>query len=162
MNFKTGHMAFTVQNAQTQDAEEIANLLRRSIIELCGPDHRGDPDLYGSWIANKTAENIADWIAGLGAFLAAKSEAGSVWGVGMADCSGHIVLNYVLPEARGRGVSKALMAALETFVHSRGISEVRLKSTCTAERFYWSIGYVETSKPDVRKGMTFKRFVKVL
>ena len=36
---------------------------RRSIIELCHADHRGDGSTLSQWLANKTADNMRRWIA---------------------------------------------------------------------------------------------------
>ncbi len=55
-----------------------------------------------------------------------------------------ITLNYVLPDARFRGVSRALLAALERRAAERGNGACTLTSTATARRFYLANGYEET------------------
>jgi len=62
-------------------------------------------------------------------------------GVGMATLYGEILLNYVHPEARFGGVSRALLAAIETKLRSRGVDYCRLESTITAQSFYESCGF---------------------
>ncbi len=47
------------------------------------------------------------------------------------------------PEARFRGVSRALLAALEARARERGHEGCTLLSTETARRFYLANGYVE-------------------
>lgn len=42
--------------AKGEDAEEIALILRRSITELCLPDHKNDAGEVAAWAANKTPE----------------------------------------------------------------------------------------------------------
>ena len=54
---------------------------------------------------------------------------------------GEITLNYVAPQARFRGVSAALLKALEARAIERGATEITLLSTETAHRFYLSRGY---------------------
>ncbi|EFO33828.1 gnat family acetyltransferase [Roseibium sp. TrichSKD4] len=136
-------MPFTVNRANSIDCYEIAALLRRSIIELCTADHDGDPEKYEPWIANKTPDWVEKWIEGQGRVVAAR-DMQKVIGVAMASPDGEVLLNYVLPEARFTGVSKAMMRALEDYVRDNGRSEIRLKSTVTAARFYRSLGYVES------------------
>jgi GNAT superfamily N-acetyltransferase len=63
--------------------------------------------------------------------------------VGSVTDSGEINLNYVAPEARFRGVSRALIGALETRAIEHGNVRCTLISTKTARRFYLSAGYVE-------------------
>jgi GNAT superfamily N-acetyltransferase len=60
----------------------------------------------------------------------------------------------VAPQARFRGVSRALLQALEARARERGSSECRLHSTETAHRFYLSNGYVDTGAPIRKFGMS--------
>ena len=52
-------------------------------------------------------------------------------------------INYVSPDARFRGVSRALLRALEERAIERGNVRCTLTSTETARRFYQANGYVE-------------------
>ena len=54
------------------------------------------------------------------------------------------MLNYVAPEARFTGVSKALLAEMESKAQSIGLPHCTVESTMTAERFYRSAGYSES------------------
>lgn len=58
--------------------------------------------------------------------------------------SGEITLNYVSPDYRFTGVSRALLAALEKRAIERGNDRCTLSSTATARRFYLANGYLET------------------
>ena len=58
-----------------------------------------------------------------------------------------IGLNYVSPDARFQGVSRALLGALEARASERGNTRCFLTSTQTARRFYLSRGYAETGPP---------------
>jgi GNAT superfamily N-acetyltransferase len=62
------------------------------------------------------------------------------------DASGKITLNYVSPEARFRGVSKALVLQLEAQARALGLSECTVETTQTALRFYQSLGYVKSEE----------------
>jgi GNAT superfamily N-acetyltransferase len=71
---------------------------------------------------------------------------GTLLGVAAMTGSGKIILNYVSPEARFRGVSKALMQQLEEQASALGLSECVLETTQTALRFYLSLGYVRSEE----------------
>lgn len=115
--------------------------LRRSITELCLADHNGDADRLERWLSNKTVAHWATWIARDDAVLLVAERDAEVVGVGAATFSGEVLLNYVHPEARFAGVSKALLAALEAEVWRHGARRCRLQSTITARTFYAACGY---------------------
>lgn len=140
---------FEIRPAERPEAGEMAALLRRSISELCTADHGNDALRLESWLRNKTEETVLHWIDGPGYILVARAckSPRRLLGVGMGMPTGEVVLNYVLPEARFCGVSKALMNAIETRFAEQGLAKARLRSTCTAERFYRSIGYVLIDRP---------------
>jgi len=54
---------------------------------------------------------------------------------------------YVSPDAGFRGVSRALLGALETRALDRGNQRCTLLGTETERRFYRSAGYVEEGPP---------------
>jgi hypothetical protein len=51
-----------IRNAVPEDASAACEVLRRSISELCGSDHRNDPEILRRWLANKTPEIVGSWI----------------------------------------------------------------------------------------------------
>jgi GNAT superfamily N-acetyltransferase len=61
--------------------------------------------------------------------------------------AGKITLNYVSPEARFRGISKALIDRLEAQARELGLDRCTLNSTETARQFYLSLGYQEQIAP---------------
>ncbi|HEX3535577.1 MAG TPA: GNAT family N-acetyltransferase [Stellaceae bacterium] len=133
-----------IRRAAAEDAAEACILLRRSIAELCQLDHGGDEALLGRWLSNKTVENLGRWIAE-SHFLVAEED-GRLLGCAAMNGDGKITLNYVAPEARFRGVSKALVAALEATAKKLGLAECRLESTQTALPFYRRLGYVDAEE----------------
>ena len=109
-----------IRRAKTDDAAACA-VLRRSITELCRADHGGDAILLGKWLSNKTVENLTRWIMQTHFVVAEERE--TILGVAAMNASGKITLNYVSPEARFRGVSKALVQQLESKARALGLSE---------------------------------------
>ena len=136
-----------IRDARSDDAAAACEVLRRSIAELCAADHGDDPAILARWLANKTPEIVASWIAQPGNSLLLAAVAGAVLGVGSVTDAGEVTLNYVSPEARFRGVSHALLGALEARAAARGATGLRLASTATARRFYLSRGYAQAGPP---------------
>ena len=75
------------------------------------------------------------------------TEGDDILGVGSVTDIGRITLNYVSPDARFRGVSRALLNALEARAAERGNARCTLNSTETGRRFYLTAGYVEAGPP---------------
>ena len=132
-----------IRDAVPADAAAACEVVRRSIAELCVADHRNDPEILRRWLANKTPEIVASWIANPSSSMLVVVEAGAILAVGAVTDHGEITLNYVSPDARFRGVSRALVLALEERAIGCGARQCTLLSTSTARRFYRAIGYAE-------------------
>jgi GNAT superfamily N-acetyltransferase len=130
-----------IRDATPDDGAEACAVLRASISELCMADHRDDPDILSRWLANKTPENVAAWAGAVGSSLLVAVGNGDILAVGGVRDNGEITANYVAPAARFRGVSSALLAALEARATQRGAATATLLSTETAHRFYLARGY---------------------
>jgi len=141
-----------IRDALPADAPAACEVLRRSIIELCVADHGNDPDILRRWLGNKTPEIVASWIGKPGnSVLVAIGESG-VLSAGAVTDAGEITLNYVSPDARFAGVSRAMLRALEARALERGNSRCSLVSTMTARRFYRDAGYTEDGPPQGKFG----------
>lgn len=136
-----------MRDAVAEDAPAACQILRRSIVELCVADHRNDPDVMAKWLNNKTPENVRSWLLQPGNSLLVAVEDDAILAVGNVTDAGLITLNYVSPDARFRGVSRALIGALEARAAERGCVRCRLISTETARRFYTANGYIEDGPP---------------
>src|SRR5262245_25531007 len=134
-----------VRDAREQDADAACCVLRRSISELCVLDHQGDPATLERWLANKAPDNVRQWIGKHHVLVAVERDV--ILGIAAMNASGHVLLNYVSPDARFRGVSKALLQDLEARATSLGLSRVTLQSTATASRFYRAAGYTASGPP---------------
>ena len=51
-----------IRDVVVADAPAACDALRRSIAELCGADHKGDPAILERWLANKTPGIVASWM----------------------------------------------------------------------------------------------------
>lgn len=140
-NSEDRSMETHTRRAQATDAAEAADVLRRSIIELCVSDHQNDPTRIDEWISNKTEEAWRKWVRRDDAVVLVAQRNCQIVGVGMVSLGGEILLNYVHPEARFTGVSKAMLTAVETELRSHKIQRCWLESTVTAASFYMSCGF---------------------
>src|SRR5260370_12968372 len=108
-----------IRDAVPEDAAAACRIMRRSVSELCVADHRNDPAILERWLSNKTPEIFKSWIKPDNALLVAVED-NSILAVGCVTDTGEITLNYVSPDARFRGVSDALLGALEARAIERG------------------------------------------
>jgi GNAT superfamily N-acetyltransferase len=136
-----------IRAASLEDASAACEVMRRSIAELCVADHQNNEGILKRWLSNKTPEAFESWIRQPDNSLLLAVEGGNILGVGSVTDAGQITLNYVSPDARFRGVSRALLGALEARAVERGNKRCTLTSTETARRFYRSNGYFEDGPP---------------
>jgi len=148
----TGAAMVEIRDATPEDAIAACHVLKESISRLCVADHRNDPAILTAWLANKTPEMVATWATQKGNSLLLAVEGDAVAAVGSVTDAGEITLNYVAPNARFRGVSRALLKALEARAIERGNSRCTLTSTETAHRFYLSAGYCDNGTPTGKFG----------
>jgi GNAT superfamily N-acetyltransferase len=134
-------MAIRIRRAREADAESAINTIHRSITELCVADHQYIQERLEGWLDNKTVENWVKWVARDDAVVLVAVRERETVGVGMATFSGEILLNYVSPDERFGGVSKAIAAAIEVILRERGVPLCRLESTITARMFYENRGF---------------------
>jgi GNAT superfamily N-acetyltransferase len=135
-------MNAVVRQALSADAAAATEVLRRSITILCVADHGNDPGRLKSWLQNKTVSNVAAWIESADNYCVVACLNDAVCGFGAMTLKGEIMLCYVDPAARFRGVSAAMLDALEAKARVIGLPEVHLDGTVTARRFYEDRGYV--------------------
>lgn len=159
-------MNVVIRDARDEDAAAGCEVMRRSITELCVADHGNDPVLLSKWLGNKTPDAFRAWIGqpGNSLLVAVETDAagGRILAVGSVTDQGRVTLNYVAPDARFRGVSKSMLAALERRAAERGCRSCVLASTKTARRFYSTCGYLESGPPASHVGITSYPMSKAL
>jgi GNAT superfamily N-acetyltransferase len=136
-----------IRLAIRSDAEAVCAVVRRSITESCGADHKGDHSVLSAWLANKTPERVANWIDSPETFAVVAEFDDAVVGFALMNLQGEIRLCYVVPEAQGYGVGRAMMEALEREASRRNLTDITLESTATARNFYLALGFVDSGSP---------------
>lgn len=96
----------------------------------------------------QNAASLRSWIAAPDNHMFVATDGEAIVGVASVTTPGEITLNYVSPDARFRGVSKALLKRLETKAAELGNETCVLTSTPTARLFYLSAGYEEQGIPE--------------
>lgn len=115
-------------------------------------DHNGIDEILQPWLANKTLVNVCRWIKMPHQLMLVAEVNESISGVGLASVEGTVILNYVSPEFRFQGVSKAILKHLEIYLVSCGLPVARLSATSTARQFYFDLGYVAAGEPQIGRG----------
>jgi len=137
----------TIRPFAPADAESVVRVHWEAVHETAGADY--PPDILNEWSIPVTPERVQAFratratskeitlvaeknghVVGFGAFLPATNELTAI---------------YVLPEAGSQGVGKQLLQELERLARERGLTELHLDSSLTAEPFYRANGYVRES-----------------
>ena len=143
-----------VREARPADAAAMTALRAASIRALCEPDHGNNEIEIAGWIGpdDKFARLIEQ--AELTLIVVEIDDAI----VGLGGMSGdRVLLNYVHPAFRFRGISKTIMQSLESRMVAAGILVGYLDSTATAVAFYQSLGWVNAGKADPDKGQPMRK-----
>jgi GNAT superfamily N-acetyltransferase len=154
--------SFEIRAAQLREAAAICEVLRRSIVELCERDHRNEPARLAEWLANKTPENVANWIANPEACMFVAVAGDRILAVGSLLGGGEIALNYVSPDGRFQGISRAMLRTLEQTALDLGLRRVTLTSTFTAHDFYLAAGYADDGTTKAYETGDWPRMAKEL
>lgn len=134
-------MGIHVRAAEEADAAGLAEVNIRSIQEVCGKDYP-DPAHLDRWCANKTEENFRQWMAEPQMRVLAGMVGDRLGGIGMIDLEkGYVHMLYLVPEALGHGLGKAMLAEMERLARAQGHAKLALHSTITARTFYEAQGF---------------------
>jgi GNAT superfamily N-acetyltransferase len=137
-----------IRRAMPADVPAMSRVLIASITELCHADHRGDLATIAGWTRNKMPDSVARWMANPDLLVLVAVLDGEIAAVGMLNGPNEIGLNYVAPDFRFRGVSKAMVLALEDAMRDRGTATGQLTSTQTAHAFYRAMGWTDAGAPE--------------
>lgn len=155
-------MSLEIRLAASTDAFAACNVLRRSISECCVLDHRNDDAILNAWLGNKTPQMVASWFSSPTNFSLVAVIDGEVAGVALLTGAGKLALCYLLPEARGKGAGRALLARMEEQACSWGVKALQLHSTASGAAFFAAHGYVDAGKVRSPYGVDTSFFWKQL
>jgi GNAT superfamily N-acetyltransferase len=130
-----------IRPAIPNDAAAACQVLCRSITESCQQDHHNHPDTLKAWLGNKNPDSVAAWFTTPANHALVAEQGGQVVGIALLTQAGKLSLCYVLPEAQGKGIGKALLQGLEAQARSWGIGTIKMNSTATASGFFAHHGY---------------------
>jgi GNAT superfamily N-acetyltransferase len=134
-------MGIDIRKAVPADAASACSLLRRSIAEVCAPDHHGRPEVLDAWLANKTPNTVAAWFASATNHAIVAERDGELLGLALLTQAGKVALCYVEPGALRSGVGRALLAAVEDQARAWDIRKLSLHSPGSCTTFYERHGY---------------------
>jgi GNAT superfamily N-acetyltransferase len=155
-------MGIDIRKAVPNDAVPACTLLRRSIEEVCAPDHHGRPDILDAWLANKTPETIAGWFASPTHYAIVAERDGQLLGLALLTQAGRLALCYVEPGALRIGVGRALLAAVEEQARAWSIRKLHLHSPESCATFYERHGYANAGQEKSCFGLECKLMWKQL
>ena len=58
-----------IQKSLLADSTMVAEVICRSVTELCVADHHSESEILDSWLANKTPESAKEWISAIDSFV---------------------------------------------------------------------------------------------
>ncbi|WP_367185320.1 GNAT family N-acetyltransferase [Rugamonas sp.] len=115
-----------------------------------------------AWLGNKTPHMVASWFGSPTNFSLVAVIEGEVVGVALLTGAGKLALCYLLPEARGKGVGRALLAKMEEQACAWGVKALQLHSTASGASFFAARGYVDSGKVRSPYGVDTSFFWKQL
>ena len=140
---------YKVREANTSDCAQVCNVLRRSIIEVCGPDYNSQ-SVIEEWLSNKTEDNISKWIQSESTYsVVCADENDTVVGFGLITLKGEILLIYLVPEALYKGNGKLMLQQMEKRLSKDGVDEIHTVSSITAKAFYERNGFMQDGPPQI-------------
>lgn len=152
----------TIREATVNDAARASKVLCASITDLCAPDHRRDANVIERWTRNKTPAAFRARITTSSDALYVAEVNGVIVAIGGVDENSSITLNYVVPDHRLQGISKAMLHHLEQTLYRKGVRRACLTSTLTARDFYSAAGWTETGETESFIGTRAFTFEKIL
>jgi GNAT superfamily N-acetyltransferase len=135
-------VTLVIRPARPEDVSAISRVLIASITELCVADHHHDPVKLTAWTRNKSVEGVSALLANPDMIMFVAEHDIAIAAVGAVTREGGIALNYIAPEARFSGISKAMLMRLEAELVALGFTEGQLEATRTARRFYDGAGWI--------------------
>lgn len=135
--------SLTFRPATAEDAEDIAELIAKSITDLCDLDHQHEPDELADWLSDIDTASIAECIDENSIHFVALQGKKRV-GFAAMNWQGEIQFLYVAPKQIGQGIASALLAALELAAREHGLNPIMVATTLSARGFFRLRGFIPT------------------
>lgn len=125
----------------TENINKVVILLKRSIIELCGPDYGNDKKILSEWLENKTEKNVIKWTESEHTYAVTALVEKNIVGFGLSSVEGEMLLLYILPEYNRKGIGQSIYHYIESLLLQNNVTTVVTYSTITAKPFYTAMGF---------------------
>ncbi len=153
----TKGLEYRFREARLSDVSQVTEIIRASIVQICGPAYRLSDDGMERWLSNKTDRNTSLWMRDHNnhMIVCEESQSGALVGVGLSRWEqgnefGEVLLCYIRPDRLGIGVGSGLLRSLEQWIRVKATT-VHLCSTLNAANFYFRHQYsayqVELGEP---------------
>jgi len=127
-----------VRTATIEDRHAILRVHAQAIRRTASANYT--PEQIEAWAAFPPPQGHEEALRSGGVFVA--EEDGSILGYGQFDANtGEVEATYVLPEAHGRGVGRALLAESEARARRAGFKSIFLSASLNAVPFYERLGF---------------------
>ncbi len=127
-----------IRPARAADATPISRMIHRNLWEVNGPDYPTHviQRLVEGINPKVVASRIANWKV-----VIAEDERGFAGAAGLQD--NYLRMMFVLPERQRRGAGQALLDAIIGEAAKRGLTEIEVNSSVTAQNYYAKRGFVK-------------------
>jgi len=133
-----------IRKTKKEDIPALVDITVRSIKEICAKDYPG-VDL-SFWLENKTPEAFTGMLSSKEHTMFTGHVNQKIMGIGLVGHDGWIRLCYLVPEALGLGLGRALMMTMLEVLQRLGVIRAQLESTRTALEFYKQLGFKAEKK----------------
>jgi putative acetyltransferase len=135
---------------QPADARRFLEIHEESVRKLAANDY--PPAVIDAWAAPITDERLQRFLQNRDAEIRLIAERdGEPVGIGaLVVATSELRACYVRPSAARRGVGTAIVAEIERLARERGLRELHLESSVTAEPFYAALGYHVEHRGELR------------
>lgn len=141
--------AMQLRHYRPEDAPALAEIFRRSVIEL-GPRHY-TAEQVAAWAADApdTEDMLRRGADGRTTIVATDDADQPVAFIDL-EADGHIDLLFALPEAAGTGIAGALLDAIETVAKTEGMMRLYVEASEAAKGLFTRHGFTLLSRSDLK------------
>jgi len=136
-----------IEKARREQLGAIDEVISDAIVNLCEQDHMNQVQHIETWLAQRSPGILEQLLFSGDAQGFVCIIDGHIVGIAHINAKGQMKLCYVHSEYTGRGIGRALVAAVEQQAGEWGLEQITMTSTKTAKDFYLTLGYSQSSDP---------------